>query len=172
MQHYCLTGWEAEAPKSPSTQEQASNMLFTYKTIFPLLGHFSNTQESITTTRVPKSHNTCALGTLVGVSSDYRGTCFMPLKDMDVFLMQGIFNLELHQSAQTNSDNGIELCDLKIKPGYIVKDCNCCQGGTSFNHSVKHRNSLIKILSPWLKFIGATIIQIIRIRTPSLGDGQ
>lgn len=51
----------------------------------------------------------------------------MPLKDMDVLLMQAIFNLELRRLAQTNSDSGIELCDLKIKPGYIIKDCNCSQ---------------------------------------------
>lgn len=50
---------------------------------------------------------------------------------MDVLLMQAIFNLELCRLAQTNSDSGIELCDLKIKPGYIIKDCNCSQDPAS-----------------------------------------
>lgn len=63
---------------------------------------------------------------------------FMLFKDVDILLMQAIFNLELHKLVQSHSQSGIELCGLKIKKGCIIRGCNrrLLQGRTSFNHSV------------------------------------
>lgn len=82
-------------------------MLITCKTTFPSLDHFSDTQESISTRRVPRSRNTHAPRTLAGMGSGKatEAAYFMLLEETDTLLMQAIFNLELHKLVQASSES-------------------------------------------------------------------
>lgn len=56
----------------------------------------------------------------MGSGKTMEAAYFMLFKDVDILLMQAIFNLELHKLVQSHSESGIEVCGLKIKKKVIL----------------------------------------------------